>query len=105
MKNLFLFLISFVGFNLFAGSSCDTSSSVYTITQTDIKEGETPWIFMAKQNTLPRSAFYSSGGCIKQVGSSPVVDLSKPITNKHGAVYYFTSLYNNLFYKKNTVKI
>lgn len=103
MKNLFLFLISFVGFNLFAGWYCDTSSSVYTITQTDIKEGETPWIFMAKANTLPRLAFYSSGGCIKQVGSSPVVDLSKPITNKYGAVYYFTSLYNNLFQKKNTV--
>lgn len=103
MKKLFLFLISFVGFNLFAGWYCDTSSSVYTITQTDIKEGETPWIFMAKANTLPRLAFYSSGGCIKQVGSSPVVDLSKPITNKYGAVYYFTSLYNNLFQKKNTV--
>lgn len=103
MKKLFLFLISCVGFNLFAGWYCDTSSSVYTITQTDIKEGETPWIFMAKANTLPRLAFYSSGGCIKQVGSSPVVDLSKPITNKHGTVYYFTSLYNNLFQKKNTV--
>ena len=103
MKNLFLFLISFVGFNLFAGWYCDTSSSTYTITETDIKEGETPWVFYAKQNTLPRLAFNSYGGCIKQVGSRPVIDLSKPITNKNGVVYYFTSLYKGIFQKKNTV--